>query len=124
MMEDKIIQRPTKSLYFTEDRFNIWAESIRVGLTSLYVTDSELSLTYYVADFDGCKYHVRNQNMFGKIIESCKKRPQVIRDLIKFHATCRQELDVIDDLKIRMSCFKRRFSVYTKKTINKTKRMI
>jgi hypothetical protein len=123
-MEDKIIERPKKSLYFTEDRFSIWVESIKIGLTSIYVTDSELSLTYYVADFDGAKYQVRNQGMFGKVIESSKKRPQLVRDLIKFHSTSRQELDVIDDLKIRMSCFKRRFSVYTKKTISKTKRML
>jgi hypothetical protein len=123
-MENNITQRATKNLYITSDRFNIWIESVHKGLTAIYVTDPDLLLTYHVADFDGSKYQIKNQGMFGKLIQSCKIKPQVIRDLIKFHSTSKQELDVIDDLKIRMSCFKRRFSIYTKRNINKTKRIL
>jgi hypothetical protein len=123
-MENKLLQKPNKFLYFSEDNLDVKVESIDIGLTYIYIVDSQLSTTYHVADFNGSKYDIKNKIMFSRFIELCKKRSIIIRDLLKFHSTCRNEIDVIDDLKIRINCFRRRFSIYTKKKINKTKRMI
>jgi hypothetical protein len=111
-----------KTLYITDDRYTIWVQSISVSITVINITDSELSLTYCVADFDGSKYEIKNRNIFNTIfIRAAKKRPQLIRDLIKFHSESRKGSDLFDNVLFNTSGLKRKINVYRKKTINKVK---
>jgi hypothetical protein len=113
---------PNKSLFFTDERFNIWIETVSKNVTAINVTDPDLSLTYHIADFNGTKYEVKNKEIFNYVfIRSAKKRPQLIRDLLKFHNETQKDLDVFDEMKTNMNIFKRKVNIYTKKTINKAK---
>lgn len=111
-----------KTLYTTDDRYTIWVKSIPSSITVINVTDNELSLTYYVADFDGSKYDIKNKNIFNNIfIRSAKKRPQLVRDLMKFHNENVNNIKTFNSMKHHTNCFKRKVNIYTKKTINKVK---
>jgi hypothetical protein len=124
-MDSNVQQKSYKSLFFTEDRLNIWVTSVTPHITSIHVTDPELCVTYDIADFDGAKYHIKHDGQFNdSFIRAAKRRPQIVRDLLKFHRDAKNDADGFDDLKIRMNCFKRRVSIYTKKTLNKTKRIL
>lgn len=113
---------PTQSLYLTQDNLNIWVEGVSLNVTSIYVTDPDLSLTYYVADFDGSKYHIKHSGIFNDVfLRMAKKKPKIVRDLLKFHNLAKQEYDVFNEFKVNVNCFKRKVNVYTRKTINKAK---
>jgi DNA polymerase elongation subunit (family B) len=113
---------PKQSLHVTNDCLNIWVEAISQNITTIHVTDPDLSLTYYVADFDGSKYHIKHSGMFNDVfLRTVKKKPKIMRDLLLFHYKSRKDIDVFDDFKISVNCLKRKVNIYTKKTINKAK---
>lgn len=112
----------TQSLCLTQDNLNIWVEGVSLNMTSIHVTDPDLSLTYYVADFDGSKYHIKHSGMFNDVfLRTAKKKPKIVRDLLKFHYQAKQEYDVFNEFKVNVNCFKRKVNIYTRKTINKAK---
>ena len=113
---------PRTTLYITNDRYSIWVESVSNSITAINITDIELSLTYHIADFDGGKYYVKNRNVFGTVfIREAKKRPQLIRDLLKFHTQVRKEPDFFNEIIKNSNGLKRKVNIYTRKTINKVK---
>ena len=114
----------SRSLQSTEDTLNLWIGCSGPDTTTIYVTDPELSVTFDVADFDGGKYIIKHFGKFNDVfVKECKKRPQIVREVLKFHKHNKTYYysDGLDDLKLRFSCFKRRFSIYVKKTMRKTK---
>jgi hypothetical protein len=114
----------SKSLQFTEERLSLWIGCSGPDTTTIYVTDPELSVTYDVADFDGGRYIIKHFGKFNDVfVKESKKRPQIVREVLKFHKhnNAYYYSDGLVDLKLRFSCFKRRFSIYVKKTVKKTK---
>ena len=121
-MESNVNQKVSKSIFHTEDGLTVWITSNVPDTTSIMVTDHQFSITYNVADFDGCKYEIKHFGKFNDVfLKSAKKRPQMIRELLKFHKTVCAGIDGIDELKVMFRCFKRRVSIYTKKTFKHTK---
>ena len=121
-MKEQLTDNNLKSLHVTEDNYHIWIQPIIHGTTAIFVTDSETSVNYYVADFNGFKYSIKHKIIFNNVfLKSAKQKPKIIRDLLKFHYTSCEQVDVIKDLKLRFKCFSRRISVYSRKKINKLK---
>jgi hypothetical protein len=111
-----------KTLYTTDIGYIIWVRTTPNLTTVINITDNDLSLTYCVADFDGSKYEIKNKNIFNNIfIRATKKRPQIIRDLIKFHIENRNNTEIFNFIDYNTKCVKRKIRVHTKRTINKLK---
>lgn len=125
-MEKEHQDNNIKFIHTTKDNnYSIWVKCVNKDTTSIFVTDPNMSVTYYIADFDGSKYHIKHSNMFNEIfLKSIKKKPSIIKNLLNSHGKSNIDSDYIYDLKLRITCFKRRLSIYTKKTIRKTKNVL
>lgn len=119
-MEYNIQQETYRVLFLTNLGLNITVVASEPNKTTIQVKDPDLKVTYDVADFDGSKYVIKHFNKFNDIfIKTAKVRPQLIRDLLKFHHENNKTNDTLNDLRIRFYCFKRRVSIYIKRKILK-----
>ncbi len=109
----------TKLLSVSEDGYRIWLTTEPGGFTSITAHDEELSLTHYMAEFDGNKYHIKNPVKFNDIyVKTAKKKPKIIRSLLMFHNNLQKEPDFFGDFKLTLGCFKRKIRIYIKRNFN------
>jgi hypothetical protein len=104
---------------------HVWISSAEPKSCDIHVSDCVSNVTYNVAEFDGYKYRIKNEQYFNDVfVRSAKLKPQIVRDLLKFLHEQNSRTNEFDNFKIKFSCFKRRIYIYMFRKINKTKHML
>lgn len=125
-MEEQVEKlKHTKSLYLYQDMMHLWISSAEPKSCDIHVSDCVSNITYNVAEFDGYKYKIKNEQYFNDVfVRSAKLKPQIVRDLLKFLNDQNSRASEFDDFRIKFTCFRRRFYIYVIRKINKTKHML
>ena len=80
-----MIHSKTHTLHLTDDGImQIWLSFSNGENCEINVSDLVSHITYHVAEFNGSKYNIKNMQYFNDVFIKCaKKRPQIVRDLLK-----------------------------------------
>jgi hypothetical protein len=125
-MELESTKLQEKSLFTTDDLHHIWVSSDNRGVMTIHVTDSVNKIIYDVAEFSNGTYNVIHSIYFNNIfLKNIRKYPHKITSMFKFYIDQKEEsLNQFKTISVSFNCFKRKFSVYIHRTLNKTKRLI
>jgi hypothetical protein len=125
-MELESTKLQEKSLFTTDDLHHIWVSSDNRGVMTIHVTDSVNKIIYDVAEFSNGTYNVIHAIYFNNIfLKNIRKYPYKINSMFKFYIDQKEEsLNQFKTISVSFNCFKRKFSVYIHRTLNKTKRLI
>jgi hypothetical protein len=125
-MELESTKLQEKSLFITDDLHHVWVSSGNRGVMTIHVTDSVNKIIYDVAEFSNGTYNVIHAIYFNNIfLKNIRKYPYKINSMFKFYIDQKEEsLNQFKTISVSFNCFKRKFSVYIHRTLNKTKRLI
>ena len=86
-----MITTSEKTLYSfvsNEKKLILWISYVNDDLYDLNITDKLNHIIYKIAEFDGIKYNILNNNIFDSFYSIVKEKPDILSDIrsfIKFH---------------------------------------
>mgnify|MGYP003346532954 CR=1 FL=1 len=124
-METEQKSKPIKSLCLYNDMYHVWVIMGSRTTLDINVSDTVANVNYNAAEFDGLRYHIKNERIFNDvIIRAMKEKPSLVKQLFQFYRDETAHPDSLADLKIKFDCFKRRVNIYVHKKAKKTKQLL
>ena len=124
-MEQETKIRPFKSLYLLDDTYHIWLTMGSYKMMDINVSDNVTNTIYHAAEFDGYRYNIKNQRIFNDVfIRATKQSPLLVKQMSIFLSEQTSQPDTIKDMRIKFTCFKRKFNIYIHKRVKDTKKLL
>lgn len=125
MIEQETKTNPTKSLGTFNDIYHVWLSVGSTRSLDINVSDNVTNASFLAAEFDGHRYHIKNDRIFNDVyLKAMKQKPTLLKYMLNFFHEQMNEPDNMEVMKIRFTCFKRRVNIYIQKRIRETKQLL